>query len=52
MLDAISILLLALISAQVTYGRMNGRKMWQWINAYWIILTIKNFCNFIAAVGR
>ena len=50
MLDVITILLLFLISAQVTYGRMNGHKMWKWVNAYWVVLTVKNLVNFIEVI--
>lgn len=47
-LSQILVLALAGIAAYVAYGVYDGWNMWRWITIYWIILTVKNLCDFMA----
>ena len=44
----ILVLILAGLSAYVAYGLYRGWVMWAWITGYWIVLTVKNWCDYKA----
>lgn len=35
------------VAAVVAIGLMRKRNMWKWIIAYWILLTVKNLCDYM-----
>lgn len=47
-LSQILVLALAGIAAYVAYGVYRGDIVWRWVTVYWIILTAKNLCDFMA----
>ena len=44
------VFLLMLNAAYVTYGLSRRRNMWLFIVLYWVILTIKNYIDFVGIV--
>lgn len=44
------VFLLMLNAAYVAYGLSRRRNMWLFIILYWIILTIKNYIDFVGIV--
>lgn len=46
-LSALLVLALAAIALTVCAGLAAGRNMWQWIVAYWAVLTAKNVVDWI-----
>ena len=47
-LSHILVMLLMLDAAWVARGLYLERNMWRWIVVYWLILTLKNLCDWIA----
>lgn len=47
-LSQVFVLCLAGIAGWVAYGTYHGWVTWKMIVAYWVILTLKNVCDFMA----
>ena len=47
MISQTFIILLMVDAALVAYGLIRKRVMWRWICLYWVLLTIKNLCDFL-----
>lgn len=41
------VFVLIVISGRVAIGLFRSEVMWPWINAYWVVLTLKNAFDFI-----
>lgn len=46
MISQIFIIFLMIDAAWVAYGLIRNRVMWRWICLYWVLLTIKNLCDY------
>ena len=47
MASQIMVFLLMVAALIVAIGLFRKRNMWKWISAYWVLLTIKNFIDFL-----
>ena len=47
MISQIFVFILFAIAAVVAVGLSEKRNMWKWIAAYWTVLTIKNFVEWV-----
>lgn len=47
MMSQILIILLMVDAAWVAYGLIHKKNRWSYICAYWVILTLKNLCEYM-----
>lgn len=52
MLSQFLVLLLMVDAGWVAYGLAQNRVMWAWIVTYWILLTLKNLCDYLAGRAK
>ena len=45
MMSQILIICLMIDAAWVAFGLARKKNMWKWIVTYWVILTMKNYCD-------
>lgn len=43
----VAVICLILIAAYVSYLQITKKHAWRWIVAYWVVLTIKNFFDWM-----